>query len=102
VPELALLRFAEQGGWQGAWMDNFHWKCWRAMPNRNEPWVVPERLAALLGEIVEPEVSMGRVRWPGCWDLFVWRRDAVAFIESKGGDGLEIHGYGCSPARLVP
>jgi hypothetical protein len=70
-------------------MDNFHWKCWRAMPNRNEPWVVPERFAALLGEIVDPEVSMGRVRWPGCWDLFIWRGEAVAFIESKGGEGLE-------------
>lgn len=89
VPELALLRFAEQGGWQGAWMDNFHWKCWRAMPNRNEPWIVPERFAALLGDIVEPELRMGRVRWPGCWDLFVWRGEAVAFIESKGGEGLE-------------
>ena len=89
VPELALLRFAEREGWQGAWMDNFHWKCWRAMPNRNEPWVVRERFAAFLGEIVEPEVSMGRMRWPGCWDLFVWRGEAVAFIESKGGEGLE-------------
>ena len=30
------------------------------------------------------------MRWAGCWDVVAWRNDEIAFIESKGSEGLEV------------
>ena len=77
--ELAILRLAEKDGWEGVWLDTYHGgKKWRDMPHISDPVSIPEERQGLLDRIRERHGKRG-----GAWDVFVWKGDGVAFLESK-------------------
>ncbi|HET7187737.1 MAG TPA: hypothetical protein VFI52_06270 [Gemmatimonadaceae bacterium] len=51
--ELAVLRWLEVDGWEGAWLDTFHGrKTWRQMPTAAAPAILPASAQALYDRIV--------------------------------------------------
>ena len=88
--ELAVLRLLEKDGWNGRWVSTFStgkevWKYlteWRDVPRaeqRNRPIEDTDarQLIAQIAGLNKPD------RYAGCWDLYAWRGDDVAFFEVK-------------------
>jgi hypothetical protein len=76
--ELIIRRLFESEGWEAVWVDSFKSRFLRGMPILVEPCTVPQLQERLLG------LLSGGKRFPsGCWDVFAWRGDTVAFAEAK-------------------
>jgi hypothetical protein len=84
--ELALLRWLEVDGWEGAWLDTFHGrKVWRDMPTRSTPVALPADARALYDRIL----SANGGRASGTFDVMAWRGSQTIFVEYVGpGEGL--------------
>jgi hypothetical protein len=80
--ELVILRFLQQGGWQGAWVDSYRS---RFLVGISKPTELPEKQKAILEHIHETAGSRG-----GCFDVFAWRGDQMVFAESKWAGHDEI------------
>jgi hypothetical protein len=79
--ELAVLRWLETDGWEGAWLDTAHGrKVWRHMPTRSAPVVLPPGPRALHERII----TLNAGRASGTFDLIAWRGDQTIFVEYKG------------------
>jgi hypothetical protein len=88
--ELAVLRLLEKDGWNGRWVNTQGagkevWKYlteWRDVPrdeqrNRVIEDAEPRQLLARIAGMNKP------ARYRGCWDVFAWRGDDIAFFETK-------------------
>ena len=73
--ELVILRHFQQSGWQGVWVDTYRR---RTLIGLDIPYEVPHRPRSLLARISEQAGSPG-----GCFDVFVWQGELVAFAEAK-------------------
>jgi hypothetical protein len=79
--ELALLRWLEVDGWQGAWVDTGHGrKLWHDMPTRGTPVTLPPAQQKLHDQIVA--ANGGRAG--GFFDVMAWRGNHTIFVEYKG------------------
>lgn len=79
--ELAVLRWLEVDGWEGAWLDTFHArKAWREMPNKAFPIMLPPTAQALYDRITA--ANGGRAS--GAFDVMAWRGEHFIFLEYKG------------------
>lgn len=76
--ELAVLRWLEVDGWDGAWLDTVHDRTsWRHMPTRSSPVSLPPTAQALYDRIVE--ANDGRAS--GAFDVIAWRGQQTIFVE---------------------
>jgi hypothetical protein len=84
--ELAVLRWLEVDGWDGAWLDTVHdRKCWHGMPTRDNPVQLPPPAQALYKRIV----IANRHRASGTFDVMAWRGEQHIFVEyEEGGEQL--------------
>ena len=73
--ELAILRAFQAEGWQGGWIDTYRQQVRCGM---SESFELPTRRQDLLNQIYATAGSRS-----GCFDVFVWKGDAVVFAESK-------------------
>lgn len=79
--ELAVLRWLQRDGWDGAWVDTFHGrKFWRDMPHRSAPLSLPVHAQGLYDGIVAANGGRGA----GFFDVMAWRGTRVVFAEYKG------------------
>lgn len=79
--ELAVLRWLEVDGWEGAWLDTFHGrKAWRQMPTVAAPIALPPNAQALYDRIVG--ANGGRAS--GAFDVMAWKGGHFIFVEYKG------------------
>lgn len=76
--ELAVLRLFQSHGWNGAWVDSYRRNYRVGLPDIVEPIELPQKQKQLIESI---RAKTGRPR--GCWDVFVWKRDIVLFVELK-------------------
>lgn len=79
-PELAIIDLLAEVGWEGVWVDTFGRKFRNGLPTTHPPAELPRERAALFENIRQACGSTG-----GCWDVFAWRGDNTAFVESKFG-----------------
>lgn len=88
--ELAVLRLLEKDGWSGRWVNTQGgkgevWKFvteWRDVPRQEQKNRViedadPRQLLARIAGMNKP------ARYRGCWDVFAWRGEEIAFVECK-------------------
>ena len=78
--ELAIVRLFEREGWKAVWANSYSVKrgFWRDLPGTAEPYDLPTEQRSLLDRI------SWRTGFPvGCWDVFAWRDEEVAFAEAK-------------------
>ena len=76
--ELAVLRWLEVDGWEGAWLDTAHLRrAWREMPTRALPVALPPAAQALYDRIVA--ANGGRAS--GTFDVMAWRGAQTIFVE---------------------
>jgi hypothetical protein len=87
--ELAVLRWLEVDGWEGAWLDTFHGrKAWRGMPTTSSPVALPAHAQHLYERIIAENGG----RASGTFDIMAWRNGQTIFIEYKGpGDDTKKH-----------
>jgi hypothetical protein len=79
--ELAVLRWLETDGWEGAWLDTAHGrKVWRHMPTRSAPIALPTSPRALCERII----ALNAGRASGTFDVIAWRGDHTIFVEYQG------------------
>lgn len=79
--ELAVLRWLEVDGWEGAWLDTFHGrKAWRQMPTVAAPIPLPAGAQALYDRIVR--ANGGRAS--GAFDVMAWKGEHVVFVDYEG------------------
>lgn len=76
--ELAVLRLFESNGWEGVWVDSYRRKYRTGLPDITEPIAIPDDKRILLDTLRERTGRYG-----GCWDLLVWKGDALLFLELK-------------------
>ena len=79
--ELAVLRWLEVDGWEGAWLDTFHGrKAWRQMPTVAAPVTLPASAQGLYDRIVRENGG----RASGTFDVMAWKGAHCIFVEYKG------------------
>jgi hypothetical protein len=79
--ELAVLRWLEVDGWSGVWLDTVHARrCWREMPTRSDPVMLPAGAQRLYDAIVAENGG----RASGAFDVMAWRGAQVIFVEYEG------------------
>ena len=89
--EVAVLRLLERGGWDGRWVSTYGakgevWKYltrWDDVPreeqrNRNIEEAEPRQVLARIA-------SSRKKRYAGCWDIYAWRGDDFAFLQTRRG-----------------
>jgi hypothetical protein len=89
--ELAVLRMLEREGWEGRWVNTQGakgevWKYltrWENLPReqqrtRNIEAEDPRKVLARIA-------SSRKKRYSGCWDVYAWRGDDFAFLETVRG-----------------
>ncbi len=76
--ELAVLRMFQSHGWDGVWVDSYRRKYRIGLPDVAEPIEIPEKQRTLIESI---KAKTGRSG--GCWDVLLWKGDAVLFVELK-------------------
>ncbi|MDB4951971.1 MAG: hypothetical protein JWM27_4620 [Gemmatimonadetes bacterium] len=96
--ELAVLRLLEKQGWSGRWVNTQGakgevWKYltrWDDVPRdeqrtRNIEEEEPRRMLARIA-------ARSKKRYGGCWDVYAWRGDEYAFLQTKRAarDGDEV------------
>lgn len=80
--ELALLRWLEVDGWQGAWLDTAHdRKAWREMPTRAHPVTLPQHAQTLYDAIV----ALNDGRASGAFSVMAWRSGQIIFVDYHDG-----------------
>ncbi|MEP6732606.1 MAG: hypothetical protein ABJE10_18325 [bacterium] len=78
--ELALLRWLEVDGWEGAWLDTVHdRKSWRHMPTRSSPVALPPAEQELYDRIIAANGD----RASGFYDVMAWRADHTIFVDYR-------------------
>jgi VRR-NUC domain len=83
--ELAILRLLQKDGWDGVWVDTYHDKFWKGLPDRTKPCSLPEKSQEIYDKIVTKHGRYG-----GFFDVFAWREQELLFAEYKGeGDKLK-------------
>ena len=91
IAEVAVLRLLERGGWDGRWVSTYGakgevWKYltrWDDVPreeqrNRNIEEAEPRQVLARIA-------SSRKKRYAGCWDIYAWRGDDFAFLQTRRG-----------------
>lgn len=79
--ELAVLRWLQLDGWDGVWLDTVHARrCWRDMPTRAEPVILPVPQQRLYDRVVA--TNGGRAS--GFFDVMAWRGAHTIFVEYRG------------------
>jgi len=73
--ELAILRFFQNAGWQGVWVDTFRRKYRTQFTDSVE---LPAKMLTVLNGIF---LKVGSSN--GCWDVFCWKGEDIVFAESK-------------------
>lgn len=73
--ELVILRHFQKAGWQGVWIDTYRR---RTLVSLTQEVSLPPERRALLDQIAARAGNNN-----GCFDVFAWRDDHVAFAESK-------------------
>jgi len=90
--ELALLRLMERAGWTGRWVNTQGGKgeVWKYLTEWSDVPRAGQRNRVI--EDTEPRQLLARVaqmnrpaRYAGCWDVFAWRGDEFAFLQSRKG-----------------
>src|SRR3990167_3090717 len=76
--ELAVLRLFQSHGWDGVWVDSYRRKYRIGLPNVAEPVELQQKQKELIESI---RTKTGR--FGGCWDVFVWKGNAILFLELK-------------------
>jgi len=76
--ELVIVRLFESEGWDAVWIDSYRGRFLHDWPAPATSYTVPAPQRALLDRI-----SGGRKFPTGCWDVFAWKGDLVAFAEAK-------------------
>ena len=76
--ELAVLRLFQSHGWSGVWVDSYRRKFRVGLPDVVEPIEIPRKQRDLIDSIRARTGKFG-----GCWDVLVWKRDAMLFLELK-------------------
>jgi len=83
--ELAILRLLQKNGWDGVWVDTYHNKFWKGLPDRTAPCSLPEKPKEVYDKIVARHGKYG-----GFFDIFAWHGQKFLFAEYKGeGDKLK-------------
>lgn len=73
--ELVILRYFQQAGWQGVWVDTYRRRTLIGLDVRSE---VPHGPQSILARISEKAGSAG-----GCFDVLAWQDERFAFAEAK-------------------
>ncbi|MFZ1072895.1 MAG: VRR-NUC domain-containing protein [Verrucomicrobiia bacterium] len=87
--ELAVLRWLQNDGWDGVWVDTFHSSSkeklfWKGLPDRTDPSALPLKAKMLYEKIMSNHPKDG-----GFFDVFAWRGRKFLFVEYKSkGDRL--------------
>ena len=76
--ELAVLRLFQSQGWDGVWVDSYYRKYRVGLPDVATPVELPEKQQKIIDSIRAKTGKSG-----GCWDVFVWKKDQILFIELK-------------------
>lgn len=76
--ELAVLRLFQANGWSGVWVDSFRKKYRVGLPGVIDPVDIPASQRILIDNL---RSKTGR--YGGCWDVVVWKDDAMLFLELK-------------------
>ena len=83
--ELAVLRLLQKDGWDGVWVDTYHGKFWKGLPDRTAPCSLSGKAQEVYDKIVARHGKYG-----GFFDVFAWRGQKLLFAEYKGeGDKLK-------------
>jgi len=82
--ELAILRLLQKDGWDGVWVDTYHDRFWKGLPDRKSACLLPEKAQEIYDKIVAKHEKVG-----GFFDVFAWHGQKLMFAEYKGeGDKL--------------
>jgi hypothetical protein len=76
-PEIALLVLFQKAGWKGVWVDGAHRRYYDKMPNVSKGAGLDTRIASLLARVN----AAASGRRTACWDLVLWDRKDVLFID---------------------
>lgn len=76
--ELAVLRLFQSHGWDGVWVDSYRRKYRTGLPDVVEAVELPPEKKDLLDAL---RVRTGK--FGGCWDVFVWNKERILFLELK-------------------
>jgi hypothetical protein len=88
--ELAVLRLLEKDGWEGRWVNTYGGKgeVWKYLTRWDDVPRAEQKTRPIQAD--EPRQLLARLagfnkprRYKGCWDVFAWRGDAIAFVECK-------------------
>ena len=86
--ELAVRKLFVDAGWDGVWVDKSKYRVGYDYFDEGKPGdffvTLPEDKSRLLNEIYDASGTPHS----GCWDVFCWKGDDVAFIESKRKDNV--------------
>ena len=80
-PEIALLVLFQKAGWKGVWVDGTHRRYFDKMPNVSKGAGLDTRIASLLARVNAAAAG----RRTSCWDLVLWDRKTVLFIDVVPG-----------------
>jgi len=89
--ELAVLRLLEREGWNGRWVNTYSGKgeVWKYLTRWDDVPRTDQRNRVI--EEADPRVVLAgvakhnRKRYAGCWDVFAWRGDDFAFLQTRRG-----------------
>ena len=89
--ELAVLRLLERGGWSGRWVNTVGaaGEVWKYLTRWDDVPRDEQRNRVIEDE--DPRVVLAGVarrakkRYAGCWDVYAWRGDDFAFLQTKRG-----------------
>jgi len=79
-PELAILGLFRKEGWSGVWADAARRKFFTIMPNTSKGVTLDTWVSQALSRIARGGVQ----GLAGCWDLILWRRKTLLFVETSG------------------
>jgi hypothetical protein len=74
--ELVVLRLLQRSGWEGVWVNGSTMRV--DVFGRADPVRLPPGPRSVLDLITRENGAAA-----GCWDVFAWREDEVAFVECK-------------------
>jgi hypothetical protein len=89
--EIAVLRLLEREGWSGRWVNTYSAKgeVWKYLTRWDDVPRADQRNRVIEEE--DPRVVLAGVarrankRYAGCWDVYAWRGDDFAFLQTKRG-----------------
>jgi len=80
-PEIALLVLFQKAGWKGVWVDGAHRRYFDKMPNVSKGAGLDTRIVSLLARVNAAAAG----RRTSCWDLVLWDRKTVLFVDVVPG-----------------